>query len=393
MKYVFLGDNYAPARKFGAEVAAMTGLGLVGSVAQAQSAQNIADNQIFAQRQENQLNRDWQTQEAEKARGYNTSERVASQDFAKQMLDYQNEYNSIRNQVQRLQEGNINPQVALSGNVQNVSASSSLSSPASSPIPSMVSGLSPVPQQPLDLQIPALLNGAGSLVKNLAEAKGKSVETDRMIKTMQDYIDQAHFDTQIKELNRDTISIDKYIKEQVRDSAITKAWDEAKKANYDALASANEVSLYDIQKRLLESQEQLNRALSAYHGENAELVRRDILSYNRRTNAIVNLQVAQTKEALQNAFTSKAVQAITEAKTAREKIQKVMDIINNGIKANEFTAGQLGLTSAQLKQLQDKKYLDNLLSGYGVPLWFDNFFHRLKDYIPSIPVGFIKGVK
>lgn len=378
MRYVFLGDHYAPALKFGAEVAAMSGLGLVGSVAQAQSAQNIADSQISAQRQENQLNRDWQTAEAEKARGYNTAERVASQDFAKQMLDYQNEYNSIKNQVQRLQEGNINPQVAMSGNVQNVSASSSPSSPASSPMPAQVSGLSPVPQQPLDLQIPALLNGAGSLVKNLAEAKGKSVETDRMIKTMQDYIDQAHFDTQIKELNRDTISIDKYIKDQVRDAAITKAWDEAKKANYDALASANEVSLYDIQKRLLVSQEKLNKALSEYHGENAELVRRDILSYNRRTNALIELQIAQKQEHKANAAVlsqEERIRSVAANIKERSSRDELVSIVNR-LRADGAISQQ-----QEASAVKELAKINKILSSYNnsnsklkVDAVLDNFF-------------------
>lgn len=397
MKIIFLDRSLEPFFKNGPGAIALgigsTVSGITGSLIQADSSKSISKAQLSAQKEENQLNRAWQTQQAEIARRYNTSERLAAQEYDKQMLDYTNAYNTPVMQAGRLQEAGLNPQIAMAGSVQNVSSVAQKSTPQTSPMPSSVSGLSPVPQQPLDLQIPQMLNGVGNLIKNVADAKGKNVETDRMIQTFNDFIQQAHFDTQIKELSKDTLSIDKFIKEEVKDAAVLKAWDEAKKANYDAVLAGNEVSLYDINKRILESQEALNKALSSYHGNNAELVRMDIGSYNRRVNSVLKLQDAQAKQAISSAFNEDALKALNEAKTDREKIQKIGDIIANGVRSNEFTLGQLGLTSAQLKQLQDAKYLENLKDPSGVPLWFDNFFHRLKDYVPAIPIGFVKGIK
>ena len=81
--------------------------GLVGSGMDAlglDSTKNFAREQMAWQSQENAINRQFQSAEAEKARQYNTQERLAVQ-----------EYNSAASQVRRLGDAGINPATAFSG--------------------------------------------------------------------------------------------------------------------------------------------------------------------------------------------------------------------------------------------------------------------------------------
>lgn len=299
MVYRILLNDYRPLLKCGPAVVGALGVGasLGSSYITAKSSEGIADKNISAQQQENQINRDWQTQQAELARSYNTQERLASQDFAKQMIDYQNTYNAPAEQAKRLQAAGINPQIAMSGNVQNVSANSSPSSPQQSPMPAQVQGLSPVSQQPLDLQIPQLMNGIGSMFRNLAEAKERGVNTDILSKSAEYLIKNNMLSAQEKELANSILNLNKYILSETKDAAVLRAWDEAKDAMYKAVISSNEANRGDLINRVYESQDLLNKALSNYHGKNSELLGLEIGAFNRKLDAYIKLSGAQTSEA------------------------------------------------------------------------------------------------
>ena len=275
----------------GASVAAAA---LGGGSSLVNTAVGIRQNSYNAhlQEEQNALNRDWQTQEAEKARQYNTQERLASQQFAVDMMNKQNEYNTPVNQASRLRQAGLNPALAMGGNVQSVSASSSPSSPQSSPMPSQVAGISPV-SQPLDLQIPSILNGVGSFYKNLADAKKTGVDTDVMLNSFDALVRSNILDVETKGLANNILSIDKDIKEHTKDAAISKAWDESKKAMYDALLASDEQSRQPLVAKLLESQNKLNDVLSKYHGENAELVGLEVANFDRKLQAYLNLSSAK----------------------------------------------------------------------------------------------------
>ena len=228
----------------------------VSSYTQYKTSKDIADSQLSAQSEENQKNRDWQTEQAELARQYNTSEREATQAWSEKMIQEQNEYNSPVQQAQRLRAAGINPSIAMGYNgVTSVSASPQSSSPGSSPMPSAVSGISPVSQQPLDLQIPQLMNGVGSFFKNMAEAKKTGVDTDILTKTAQSIIASAAADAQYKQTAADFLSIDKDIKEKIKDAEVASKWQELGILQGKLLITNSEAARQDLVTQLMKSED------------------------------------------------------------------------------------------------------------------------------------------
>lgn len=89
---------------------AIAGLfGLGGNIFQASQANKWNQKLLDAQIAENQKNRDFNKSEAEIARNFQA-------DFAREMFDKTNKYNSISNQVAQLREAGLNPALAYSGN-------------------------------------------------------------------------------------------------------------------------------------------------------------------------------------------------------------------------------------------------------------------------------------
>lgn len=88
---------------------------------------------------QNKQNRDWQANEAQKARDHATSERIAAQNWNLDMWNLQNEYNDPAAQMERMKNAGINPAAAAQGISGNGSESGSVqgSSPGSSPMASM----------------------------------------------------------------------------------------------------------------------------------------------------------------------------------------------------------------------------------------------------------------
>lgn len=201
MKWKIIHDGYKPSLKCGAEVALGVGAGiasLAGSLYSNDVASSNVGRQLGAQSSENQLNRDWQTSEAEKARQFNASQQQGAfgqvqqlqsrqQQYNLQSMAQQAQYNSPVYQRQQLEKAGINPQVyfgsnsAFGGSSASSGGSPSAPSPATSPTPSGVSGLSPVSYQPRALDVAAI----GSAMKSFAEAKKLGVETDWLPRTLQ----------------------------------------------------------------------------------------------------------------------------------------------------------------------------------------------------------------
>lgn len=106
--------------------------GLGGNVYQANQANKWNQKQLDAQIAENQKNRDFNHSEAEIARNFQA-------DFAREMFDKTNKYNSMSNQVAQMRQSGINPALAYSGNsfapgsMPSVSAGGTSSSGSVSP--------------------------------------------------------------------------------------------------------------------------------------------------------------------------------------------------------------------------------------------------------------------
>lgn len=279
---------YRPHFKCGAAAGIISGagaaLGGIGSIVGAASSSNNASSQLQQQREENQLNRDWQTAEAEKARQYNTSERLATQDYQQTLINQQNEYNSPSHQAAMYQDAGLNPSIALGKGGAIVSANPSTSSPGSSPMPSGVSGLSPVGFQPLDLQIPQLLNGIGGFMKNLGEADKLGVDTDYAKASFNMNLRKLSADASLQEFYAAGEQLTQAIRYGIKDKLVSKALAECEKAHWDALLSEQQGISEKVRQNVLKSQEALNDAVARYNGENAALLRLDVLHYEEAFN-------------------------------------------------------------------------------------------------------------
>lgn len=314
----------------GSAVATFVGGGLMnalGSFVKYKTSENLVNKQIGAQSDENALNRDWQTQQAELARSYNTSEREAVQSWSEKMLNQQNDYNSPVNQALRLRSAGINSSIAMGSNgVTNISASPQGSSPGTSPMPSGVSGISPVSQQPLDLQIPQLMNGVGSFFKNIADAEKTGMDTSILSRTAESIIASAAADAQYKQTAADFLKIDKDIKDQIKDAEVASKWQELGILQGKLLITNSEAERQGLVTQLMKTQKDLNEILYQKHGAEYGLLMMDIASYNKKLDSLLKLQGSQASEASANASVLKE----------EKRIRAVAANIREGASANEM---------------------------------------------------------
>lgn len=335
------------------------------------------NRQMNFQSEENSINRDWQTVEAEKAR-----------QFSAQQLQKEMDYNSPVYQANELSKAGINPVIAMSGGKGVASVSGGSSAPVASP----VGGVSPVQAQPIDLQIPQLMNGVGSMFKNLAEAKQLGVNTDILTKSAEYLIKNNMLTAEQKELGNSLLAINRYIEDEVKDAKISRAWDESKKAMYDAVISSNEADRGNLISRVLESQEALNNALSCYHGNNAELVALEVANFSKKLNAYLALAGAQADEARAGATDKRASAGLKYSQTDAQEIAnnlsrgvydaKLQSMLSEFAKSDQENRAnyQKALTMYEYyKRLHDNN--DNSAASYlNYTLWF------IKENCPSLPI-------
>lgn len=313
-------------------------LGVAGGVKAVETASNIRSTnyQVHAQEEQNALNRDWQTAEAEKARQFNTSERLASQDWQRQMMDVQNAYSAPTAQASRLRAAGINPQVAFSGQgATSVSASSGSSQPASSPVPSPVGGLSPYGSQPVDLQIPNLINGVASMIQSTAAAKKANVETGYLESAIPDMLRGLKTDADLKQIAADMNRIDLAFKRFSLPANVQKAYNEASKSYWDALISKITTGKVENEIEVLKSQRDLNKALETLDTNQGKILALDIANYGRKLNSVLELQGAQANAANASAEESRANAAVLKEE---KRIRSVLASIKEDTQVAEADA-------------------------------------------------------
>lgn len=354
--------SYRPHFKCGAAAGIISGagaaLGGIGSIVGAVSSSNNASSQLQQQREENQLNRDWQTAEAEKARQYNTSERLATQDYQQMLINQQNAYNSPSHQAAMYQEAGLNPSIALGKGGAIVSANPSASTPATSPMPSGVSGLSPVSFQPLDLQIPQMLNGLGSFLKNLGEADKLGVDTDYAKASFNMNLRKLSADASLQEFYAAGEQLTQAIRYGIKDKLVTKALAECEKAHWDALLSEQQGLTEKVSQRVFESQEKLNDAVARYNGENAALLRLDVLHYEEAFNqrmAIGRSQInANNASAEQSRASASNLSMDTGVKAFDLLIKSNEKDISDATKESRINQIKSDCSISQLHAIQEK---------------------------------------
>ena len=211
MKYKFLFDGFIPLKKCGADPASAALMAGVSGVSNVYAAEKSAQNvraQIDAQKEENQLNRDWQTEQAEISRNWQAGQTLQQNQFQKELaaqqqlynlqsMQQQAKFNSPVYQKQQLLQAGLNPQVyfgqqsSFSGSSAQAGGAPSAPSPGSAPGVGSVPGLSPVSYQPLDLKVPQIMQSFGSMMEGLAQAKKAGVETSFLEHTLESRIQKA----------------------------------------------------------------------------------------------------------------------------------------------------------------------------------------------------------
>lgn len=391
MKLANIDRGFKPQFKCGAEVAIALGIagmaaGVGGSIVSANASEDIANKNLRAQRDENAVNRAWQTAEAEKARQYSTSERLASQQYGIDVMNMMNQYNTPVNQVARLQQAGLNPQVAMSGgSVQNVSASSQPSTPGSPSMPGTVQGLSPVSQQPIDLQVPQLLNGVSSMLTGIANARKAGVETTYLEKSMDLNLANLEADFSLKDAQAIGVKLDNAIKKVKMPYAWKQAYYEYKKAAYDAGVSYQMQGKVSNEAELAAANARLADASTKLKDSEQQLVAQDVASYSKRLNGTLKLQRAQANQANASAEESRANAAVLNEE---KRIRAVAADVRESGKSKELDSllkdldAKGAISQAQYKQAAVSiKRLNHILENYGsvvgskeVDAELENFF-------------------
>ena len=315
------------------------------------------DYAIGAQSFENQLNRDWQTIEAEKARQYNTSERLSAQNWNKYMTDFQNAYSAPSAQASRLRAAGLNPVIAMgSTGTTSVSAGSAPSSPQSSPVPSPVGGLSALGVQPVDLQIPQLVNSIASMISSTATAKKANVETSYLESGIPDMLRSLKTDADIRDVAKQMQGIDLELKKMTFKPAVKKAISEAEKVTWDAMISKLTTGKVKDEQAVLRSQKSLNDALATLNSNQGKLFALDVVNYYRKLNSVLGLQSAQASQARASASESTANAALL----ASEKTLK--DIAYNWENKSFDVRLESELSNLKSKKaISDSQYEDAML--------------------------------
>ena len=220
MKIKFLFNDFVPQKKCGADpVSAILigsgitgGAGLLGNILGSTVGYNqqshMLNKQMDNQRAENQLNRDWQTVEAEKNRVFQSSMLGQQNQLQKDLQAQQAFYQSPVYQREQLTKAHLNPQVYF-GSSSSFGGSSAPSAPSApnGSMPGSVGGLSPIGFQPTDLQIPSLLSGIGNLISSVGSAKKSGVETKILEESMFDYLAKVHEEGKQAQIQTDILNL------------------------------------------------------------------------------------------------------------------------------------------------------------------------------------------
>lgn len=308
---------YRPRFKCGADPvsAAITGgSNFLSSFVEGEYSKSNVNRQLEAQSRENQLNRDWQTEEAEKARsfttaerlaqqGYQTGEREAAQQFSSQEAQKAAEreamYNSPVYQSGQLRQAGINPAVYF-GNHASFGGSSapaasanggSAPSGASSPMPSGVQGLSPVGFTPPDFS--SALQGAAQMVKALADAKKTGMDTRFLEETFEERVNQLTLGNEEKKALIDGFKLDNALKRARLPYEAKKAAAELNKLYSEILLNQENTELAVSQQRLNELVGKVQSALAEKTDRESKLILLQTNNYVRDIDSIIELRKSE----------------------------------------------------------------------------------------------------
>lgn len=363
MKFGSLFRDFCPQRKCGPGLVALGAgatslLGTAGNYAASKS-------QINAQKDENQLNRDWQTAEAEKQRNWNRDMMAVQQGYNITNMQEQARLQSPVYQSQQLQQARINPAVYF-----GQSSSFGGSSLPSSSIPSgasvgSVQGLSPVSYQPFG-NVADIINAVG----NFDAQTAKGLETRTLL---EEKLAGFTLDNEAKELVNKMNQVELYVQRNIKDYRIKQELQKYEKVcadTYLALASGDE----KVSSTALNyAQMSLTNILSNKTGQEYEILKLELANWRTKFDALIDNFRGQTEQSRAGARNLNASAEQTEffnqlrnsdavRKSLTDELLQLGNIAKNNKKIGE---AQFKLLEKQCDQL--KKATDN----YEIQMWSD----------------------
>lgn len=380
----------------------------------------VAQEQIGAQKEENALDRDWNTSEAEKARSFDmeklqqeqafaNAQRLSSQEYQSdewtRQFNMQNEYNTPAQQAARLRAVGINPQVALSGDSAKVVTGSSVSapngsspSPAPSPMASGHHGLSPVPFTPGTNLAQDLSQVAGAL-DSFGKAVGQGLENTLAAKTMQSMISMKSAQAMGQELmnqGQKTLNALSSIRLSYADRELSA---KVTKLVNEGLLLASQGKHFDKLSVLDEAQTELIQTLSEKYGYEGQKAAMEAMTFMDEVKSRINLANAKATEALASADLSGAKAQTLDA--LRPYVTEIERCNSNEASRLEFfraeTAGERfhnfmskveneGLMNAEELQTLTTKFeraydLRNARDSHEFVRYAEDFFDYASDHI------------
>lgn len=282
--------------------------GIAGTAMTNSSNYNAAMTGISASKEENQLNRDYNTAEAEKARNFSANQAQIQRDYDQQKMQQQfdmsrslTEYvtkNQYDWQRQGASNAGFNPNVAFGNGMQQVSASpapagTSTSAPSASPA-SYSMGLNPAFHQYQNpfASLPSAFQSMASGLNQLAEAKKAGVDTSYM----EQMVKNAALDEQSKKVLIEGYKISNDLQKLDLKYRDRKLLNELEEQVAKIATAKSETELNNAYTRVQAGIERLNEALTKYHGQHAELVRAEVQAYP--------VQVQEMKASIQEKLAS-----------------------------------------------------------------------------------------
>lgn len=375
MKLVSLFNDFRPAFKCGGVPSALS------NVYAADISQDNVYYQLKAQERENQLNRDWQTSEAEKARKFESGQvlqqnqfqqdlQAQQQQYNLQSMQRQAEYNSPGYMSQQLRQAGINPQVYF-GNHSSFSGSSAVSGgspsvppPAKGVMPGSVQGLSPVGFQPHILNPFEMMTGLGNLLEGLATAKKSGVETKFLERSLESRIQKAISEGNMAKQQELLNDLDLAFKRANFGTALNTAFAEYKKVLSEIDLNSEKKLTEQEEQKLKRATAEMNRSIQALNDKEKEklgitiqylprLLESEIL-FNRGSAAAGFGKAVESRanaEVLKQEKRIRTVAANIREKGETKELQSVLDELNAKQAVSQEQYQQACLSLKKLKAI------------------------------------------
>lgn len=309
--------------------------------------------------------------------------------FSERMQDKQNEYNTPANQRARFEQAGINPYLVM-GNINSGNSE-------------LVTSPSPNPAQSPSVQS---VSGFADMLQNLGTVPSRALEISSMseqINAQREAVKQARIQSEFYRAEK-IAGINKTLQETqnlVKSGKLTDV--EVREANQrigrmrheiESLKLANQFNRRTMRARTKKEEKMADLVAAQEQGQLLQNAYQQLTNdaFPSLNEAQMSLLAGQTYQAVMSGEMSKEGASLNQAMTKRELTKIVGDVIDNGIKANQFKLSDFGLTSAQLQAMRDGKIIENLNQST-ISNWLDNIFYYTKTTMPNVPVGFIKGLK